>query len=177
MEYPLAYKSRLIPIRSLLVLSTVLILRVGTVDAASPFELVAHSADHYGANDVFIGDIEIGIRRLNHTSGSYRQAHTARAPILIYLCVGYTMLKDVRAAWQACDAAVENGVDAGSAYNNRGVLNIVKGDYDAATSDFEAAISEGGTNRIARRNLVRTRALIAQEQRMPNYLARNNHRR
>lgn len=169
--------ARLMTLDSLLAVAILLVLITSPVQAESRFELVTHPADVYGANDVANGEIEKGIQRLNKMLGSDRQAHSVRVPILIDLCVAYTMLKDFDAATEACDAAVETGWFAGLAYNNRGVLNVAKGDYQAAQSDFESAISKRGADKLARRNLDRTIERVARQQQAENYVAEVSERR
>lgn len=176
MTYSNFYFARLRPLFSLLAAASLLIVGITTAQAVSPFELVTHPTNVYGVDKVASGDLEIGIKRLNMRLGSETQARSVRAPILIDLCVGYTMLKEFEAASKACNQAVDIGWYSGLAYNNRGVLNIAKGDYEAAIRDFQAAIDESGADRVAGRNLDRATERLAEvkAQRTDTYLVQVN---
>ncbi len=56
------------------------------------------------------------------------------------LCTAYVVTRQFEKAGPACDRAVEaKGDYVGTAYNSRGVLRALQGDYVAAMSDFEKA--------------------------------------
>ncbi len=56
------------------------------------------------------------------------------------LCTAYIVTRQFDKAGPACDRAVEaNGDYVGTAYNSRGVLRALQGDYFAAMEDFEEA--------------------------------------
>jgi len=120
-----------------------------------------HDDDVYGARDIESGEYAKGVDHLLSWLGDEHQAHSIRVPIVIDLCAGYTMLEDFEAATQYCDAAVDSGRSTGLALNNRGALNVAKGDYENAIRDFQAAIESLGADSIARRNLARIEARVA----------------
>ena len=124
-----------------------------TAHAEKAFELITHPAEIYGVDNIANGEVTKGVERLETRLGSDRQPQSKRAPVLIDLCVGYTMLKDFEQASQACDQAVEIGWYSGLAYNNRGVLKITQGDYEGAIRDFSSAIEKSGADRVAERNM------------------------
>ncbi len=125
------------------------------------FELVTHPKNIHGVEKFSAGEYAAGVKRLKNRLGSKQQAYTQRVPILIDLCAGYTMLEDFRSASEACDAAVESGWYSSLALNNRGVLSIAKGNYEAAIRDFERAVDSKGARRTARRNLERAQNRLA----------------
>ncbi len=125
------------------------------------FELVTHPKNIHGVEKFAAGEYAAGIKRLKQRLGSKRQAYTQRVPVLIDLCAGYTMLEDFSSASAACDAAVESGWYSSLALNNRGVLSIAKGNYEAAIRDFERAVESKGAKRTARRNLERAQNRLA----------------
>lgn len=56
---------------------------------------------------------------------------------LTNLCTAYVLSRNFERATAACDKAVDaNGTFVTSAFNSRGVLNALKGDFMAATEDF-----------------------------------------
>jgi len=112
----------------------------------APFELRTHKKEVYGTRALEAGDYDRAIQRLEKAlarSGSYSN----RTPVLINLCIAYTITGDFISAEQSCDASVENGWNLGLAYNNRGVMKVAMGDYVAAVENFEQA----GLQRDARR--------------------------
>ena len=120
--------------------------------AEQAFEMMTHPAEVYGVQNIVNGEVNKGVERLETRLGSDHQPQSVRAPVLIDLCVGYTMLKDFEKASEACNQAVDIGWYSGMAYNNRGVLKIAQGDYEAAIKDFSRAIEKSGADRIAGRN-------------------------
>jgi hypothetical protein len=68
------------------------------------------------------------------------------------------------AATQFCNEAVETGWSSDLAYNNRGVLKIALGQYEAARQDFDKAAGGLGGSAVARRNMKRVNVRIAQIQ-------------
>lgn len=129
--------------------------------AGEPIEVMLHDNDVYGARDIEAGDYAKGVRHLLTWLGGERQAKSIRTPIVVDLCVGYTMLEDFETAMHYCDSAVDSGWSTGLALNNRGALYVAKGDYENAIRDFQAAIESSGADSIARRNLGRIEAKVA----------------
>ena len=129
--------------------------------ATEPFEVMMHKDDVYGARAIEAGDYALGIERLRNRLDDGAQSNSVRSPIVIDLCAGYTMLKNFEEATYYCDEAIEMGWSSGLAHNNRGALNIAKGDYTMAIQDFQAAIAASGADKVARRNLQRVDARMA----------------
>ncbi len=128
---------------------------------ADPFELQTHELDLHGVREVEAGDFARGIVRLKAQLGPRAQSQTIRTPILIDLCAAYVMANDLEQATQTCDKATASQWYAGLSHNNRGVLNIAKGRYEAAIADFERALEAGGARAVAERNLARARERLA----------------
>ena len=129
--------------------------------AGEPIEVMLHEDDVSGARDIEAGNYAQGIEHLLTRLSANSRSHSARTPIIIDLCAGYTMLEDFDAATQYCDEAVAGGWAKGLAFNNRGALNVAKGDYESAIRDFQAAIDARGADSIARHNLQRIEAKVA----------------
>jgi len=141
-------------------LSALVFLFAGPV-SSDPIEVMLHERDLYGAEDIEAGNYARGVERLAARVGVETLSHSVRAPLMIDLCAGYTMLEDFESAQAYCDQAVESGWYSGLALNNRGALHVAKGDYESAIRDFNAAIDARGADRIARRNLDRIEAKVA----------------
>ena len=131
-----------------------------TVNAGEPFELMTHDTFVAGKDDVDAGAFDQGIAKLEKRLSDSMPLST-KIPTLIDLCVAHTMQKNLREATMYCDLALESSWYTGLSYNNRGVLQIAKGNYEAAARDFEAAIRNRGADAMARRNLGRATARLA----------------
>lgn len=118
--------------------------------ADEPLVMQLHWANIAGVRQIESGHYELGVERLEARLPR-ATLPSLRAPILIDLCVGYTMLNRLEQAAAACDAAVDIGRYRQIAYNNRGVLNMVRGRLEAAIEDFHAA-NHVGVGRVARTN-------------------------
>ena len=83
------------------------------------------------------GNYELAIRRLEarvKINSRYLDIQ------LTNLCTAYVAAGEIDKAQPVCDRAVEkNGRSVGVAYNSRGVLRALQGDYLAAMQDFEQA--------------------------------------
>lgn len=130
--------------------------------ASEPFELKTHRMDVSGARDIESGNYERGVRRLETGLGTRDRPASLRTPVLIDLCAGYTMLSRIEEATNACDEATSTAWYSGLSYNNRGVLNVVKGNYEAAIKDFEMAVVAGGADDVAKANLDRARQRLVE---------------
>jgi Tfp pilus assembly protein PilF len=128
------------------------------------FEMVIHDSDIYGSRDVEAGDYALGIERLQTVYRDDRQPNKVRTPVLIDLCVAYTMTEQADKANEACNAATESGWYSGAAYNNRGAFHIANGDYEAAILDFQRAVKARDAHRIAERNLQLAQVRLRQQQ-------------
>lgn len=121
--------------------------------AGEPLELQLHWLDVRGARDIERGHYQRGVERLEARLGTGRHSPRVRVPILIDLCVGYTMLNRLEEAARACDEAAASKWYTSIALNNRGVVNVVRGRYAAAIRDFRAASRSIGASRVARHNM------------------------
>jgi len=95
------------------------------------------------------GDYAAAIERLEKRlqTGDGRD----RAIRLTNLCTAHVVTGDLENAHVTCDRAVEaNGEYVGAAYNSRGVLHALMGDYISALADFEAAADQANYPRIQR---------------------------
>ena len=142
-------------------LAALLVMGATVAQASDPFEIVPHEMDVYGARYIDSGEYEKAVERLKTRLGGPRQAHSLRAPVLIDLCVGYTMLKQFDEADQYCSEAVDVGWYRGLALNNRGVMKIAQGNYEAAIADFQAATEASGAKAVSQRNLDRAQQSLA----------------
>lgn len=146
---------KLLPVAALLIGGTQVVLAEG------PLELIPHDSDVYGMRAVQDGDYEKGIERLKGQLRSERMAHGKRTPVLIDLCVAYTMVRDFEAADEYCEKAVDAGWYQGLALNNRGVMKMARGDYEDAIADFQAATETRGATAVSKRNLARAQQTLA----------------
>lgn len=83
------------------------------------------------------GDYAVAIERLER-----RIAHENRYSDIHYtnLCTAYVVTRQFEKAGPICDRAVDaEGDYVGTAYNSRGVLHALQGDYFAAMEDFKEA--------------------------------------
>jgi Flp pilus assembly protein TadD len=151
------------PVREFIYISAIIgaALVCAPTQATEPFEVMMHKDDVYGARAIESGDYALGIERLRKRLDSGAQSNSVRSPIVIDLCAGYTMLKNFEDAERYCDEAIAIGWNSGLAYNNRGALNIARGDYMTAINDFQAALDANGADAVARRNLQRVETKVA----------------
>lgn len=83
------------------------------------------------------GDYGAAIERLER---SLHQLTAQESINLTNLCTAYVATGQLEKATPVCDEAVAaNGTYVGAAYNSRGALNALKGDYPAAQMDFAQA--------------------------------------
>lgn len=126
--------------------------------AGSAMELTTADKDIRGKRDVETGNYREGIIKLELALTRTNLA-TEKAPILVNLCVAYTATRELARAAEYCDAAVDNGVDLATAYNNRAVLNMIRGDVEASVADLEKAQLVRPYKQVVKRNLERARAI------------------
>ncbi len=129
--------------------------------AAEPLEMQLHWLDVRGARDIEHGRYQQGVERLEARLDAGHHAPWVRVPILIDLCVGYAMLSRLDEAAQACDEAFASGWYTSIVLNNRGVLNIVRGRYEAAIHDFQAISHGVNRSQVALDNLERAQERFA----------------
>ena len=141
--------------------------------AAESWELRTAAQEVRGTRDIEAGRLDEGIRvsKLYYTSTPL--AH--KAAILTNLCLAYTLKRSYEAAMEYCDRAVAHRRGGREAYNNRGVLHAILGNYAAATSDFRKAgclddcpnnLAAKGNRRmdVAKRNLNRAEIKLASQE-------------
>ena len=129
--------------------------------AGEPLEMQIHGLDVRGARDIENGRYQQGVERLEARLGAGHHAPWIRVPILIDLCVGYAMLNRLDEAAEACDEAVESGWYRSIVLNTRGVLNIVRGRYEAAIHDFPAISHGVDRSQVALENMERAQERFA----------------
>lgn len=134
---------------SIFCIAAALALLVPCIAAADRYELRLHDSNVYGKYALLEGKVDLSIERLERQLARTR-SHRNLAPVLINLCAAYTMQGDFDKAKDRCDAAIENGWSVPMAYNNRGVMNVAKGDYLAAVDDFEMAVAKRNATWINR---------------------------
>ena len=97
-----------------------------------------------GVAEIEQGRIDAGIRRLEK---AWDVPHL-KEPVSISLCAAYTLKRDFEQAEVFCDQAVRSnpliggswtGSNSDAAFNNRGVLRALQGDFEGAVSDFRQA--------------------------------------
>lgn len=117
--------------------------------AAGAYEvniLDGHGADAKALNG---GDYAAAIERLEMRlqTGASRD----RDIRLTNLCTAYVVTGDLEKGHDICNQAVEaNGQYVGVAYNSRGVLHALMGDYIAALADFDLAANKANYPRVQR---------------------------
>jgi tetratricopeptide (TPR) repeat protein len=130
--------------------------------AADRYELQVHDDEVYGKYALLEGNIDVSIERLERKLARTR-SHRDLAPVLINLCAAYTMKRDFEKAEERCDAAIDNGWSVSMAYNNRGIMNVAKGDYLTAVDDFESAADRASTTWVRRHLLLASNRIEAIE--------------
>ena len=145
-----------------LLLTAVLLGFIGSAHARDAFQLQTSDADFYGVDELEGGQYDRGSERFEMMLPLMGSAPSLRAPVLNNLCVSYIAQGRLEEAAGYCNEAVANGREVGLALNNRGVMHILAGLYDAALADFEAAIEARGTPDVARANLRLAQRRIAQ---------------
>jgi len=126
----------------------------GTAVAEAPsFTLQTTDRAMYGTREVDQGRFADGAQRLERMLELAGSSRSLRQPALNELCIAYTMLRDFEAAEARCQESVENGRSTGLALNNRGVMRIAAGNYEAGVQDFAAALEAGGARSVATKNL------------------------
>ena len=107
--------------------------------------------DGHGAESKALmnGDYAIAIERLEKRlqTGASRD----RDVRLTNLCTAYVVTGDLEKGHATCNQAVEaSGQYVGVAYNSRGVLHALMGDFIAAFADFDLAADDANYPRIRR---------------------------
>lgn len=126
------------------------------------FKLQTTDRVMYGTEMVDQGRFADGAQRLERMLQLAGTSRELRQPALNDLCVAYTMLRDFEAAQARCQESVDNGRTTGLALNNRGVMRIAAGAYEAGVQDFAAALAAGGARRVATQNLALAQQRVAE---------------
>ena len=135
----------------------------GTAVAEAPsFTLQTTDRAMYGTREVDQGRFADGAQRLERMLELAGSSRSLRQPALNELCIAYTMLRDFQAAEARCQESVENGRSTGLALNNRGVMRIAAGNYEAGVQDFAAALEVGGARSVATKNLSLAQQRVAE---------------
>ena len=128
-------------------------------NAADRYELRLHDREVAGKHELLEGRVDRSIelleKRLEFTS-----SHRNLAPLLINLCAAYTLKGEFETAARHCDAAIENGWNVRTAYNNRGVMRVAQGDYLTAIEDFESAAAGKRPTGLEKKHLLQARNRI-----------------
>ena len=105
--------------------------------SAEPWELRTATEEVQGTRDIEAGRLDKGIRvsELHYTTTPKSQ----KGAILTNLCLAHTLKRDYETAMDYCNRAVSHRKGGRAAYNNRGVLHTILGNYRMATSDLEKA--------------------------------------
>lgn len=140
--------------------------------SAESWELRTAAEEVNGTRDLEAGNIDKSIRVFER---SYRSTpYKLKGAVLTNLCVAHALKRDFETAMDYCNQAAERGSGSREAFNNRGVLNAIQGNYAAAVSDFEKAgclsecpsnLSNQGNDRmdVAQRNLGRAQSGLANQ--------------
>ena len=143
-----------------------------TSASAESWELRTAAEEVNGTRDLEAGNIDKSIRVLER---SYRSTpYDLKGAVLTNLCVAHTLKRDFETAMDYCERAAERGNGSREAFNNRGVLNAMLGNYSQAVSDFQKAgclhecpsdLSNQGNGRmdVAQRNLDRAQTHLANQ--------------
>ena len=139
-------------------------------------------SDHAQGLSILDGDYKQAIKKINA-----KMSDRDRFQVETNLCVAYTKSGELEAAEEACEAAlaaaesqkVSRHISAfGStryvarkqsiaiALSNRGVLKAVKGDFDSARQDFDAAIDLRAQLSAPKTNLERLEIAVASANRV-----------
>jgi len=114
---------------------------IPSVSGADGWELRTALDEVPGTREIESGNTDKAIRiskvQLSHVSQKQKVA------VLTNLCIGYIVNKDFDEAEYYCNQAVERPNEQAVSFNNRGVLNALKGDYDSASRDFASAAKSG----------------------------------
>lgn len=122
--------------------------------ADNALELKTADREILGTRDVEAGHFTAGIAKLERAL-QHANHHYDRAPALVNLCVAHAAIGELEKASQYCDEAIETGVDTALAYNNRAVVNCLRGDLDSCAEDLSKAGNLQPRNPVVQRNVAR----------------------
>ncbi|MCG9695502.1 hypothetical protein [Shewanella sp. Isolate11] len=115
--------------------------------------------DTPGVEALQSGDVAHGVQMTQSAEADELDTYTRN----LNLCVGYTKLAQFNEAEKACSAAVDGALHTSLAaskeirayaFNNRGVMKLMKNDNLGALADFKRAV-EAKENSIYKHNLTR----------------------
>ena len=146
----------------------------------APYEVRAGFPRVPGADELESGQIDQAIAKLEAQLGV--QQHERQGSVLTTLCAAYIVKGNLESAMGTCDAAVESRQR--TAYNNRGVLRALQGDFAGADADFamsarpafsrmEAIITDA-RRQTAKRNAQESSERLAAEQKRGDAVAKGN---
>jgi len=119
--------------------AVILLLLIGLpwTAAAESWQLQTAVEEVPGTRDIEAGQVDKGIRVLQW----YLKAAPVRQKgvVLTNLCMAYILKREYEKAAGYCDHAVARDRPPKVAYNNRGVLRALQGDYTGALNDFRKA--------------------------------------
>ena len=114
-----------------------LIALLGFSLSANAYEVQFVNADDSEYKLLDSGQYEAAIERLERKA---KRSSSLKSMYLTNLCTAYVVTKEIDKATVVCDQAVTlQGDYRAAALNSRGVLNALKGDFQAAAADFEYA--------------------------------------
>ena len=143
-----------------------------TSASAESWELRTAAQEVNGTRDLEAGNVDKSIRILKR---SYRSTpYDSKVAVLNNLCVAHALKRDFETAMDYCNQAADRGKGSREAFNNRGVLHAIQGNYTAAVTDFEKAgclsecpseLTNQGDDRmdVAQRNLGRAQNELANQ--------------
>lgn len=141
---------------------------------AQGFELRTTYKEVPGTREIETGRPKDAIRLSNiylpHIRGLQKVA------VLTNLCIGHIMINQFDQAEQYCEEAAAKPNERAVTHNNRGVLNALQGNFEAARADFAIATTvtcmfacgesdandRNLPNHVARRNLQKTEARMVE---------------
>ncbi|NIL93034.1 MAG: hypothetical protein GTO71_00995 [Woeseiaceae bacterium] len=107
---------------------------------ASAYEVRVMTGEGSESKALDRGDYDLAIERLELRTKSDSPTIDIQ---LTNLCTAYVVTSQFDKARDVCDRAIEaDGDFVGTAYNSRGVLNALTGDYIAALDDFAMAADQ-----------------------------------
>jgi len=77
------------------------------------------------------------------------------------LCVAYANIGEVERALAACDGAIELSSEAWRAYNNRGAIRWIEGNYSEAQADFQTAANYASSEEEVQANMLASQCAFA----------------
>lgn len=121
--------------RELTGIAAVIILLAGQANAAETYPFRVAFEPTAATDYLAKGELDEGIRVLEQLLAS---DGTGKPGILATLCGAYVLKRRLEVAVRTCNLAVERQPGE-TAFNNRGVLRMFRGDFRGAAADFDQA--------------------------------------